>query len=198
LENFHVAETFDILLREDNNFLCNLKAEEFRLIRRRMIECILATDMANHVKHLNSFKNKLESYDIDNGRNVEKLFSMDLAKSFENQQVILNWCVHTCDVSNPAKPTKVYDEWVSRVFMEFFTQGDEERKAGLAISPLCDRNTTDLAKSQIGFINFVVLPTFQILLNVIPEIGPYVNRVKSNFEVYDKMVKEKEGKINRD
>jgi hypothetical protein len=195
LENFHIAETFDTMLKDENNLLCNLKAEEFRLVRRRMIECILATDMANHVKHLNSLKSKLESYNIRYGENVEHLLTNDVAKTFENQQIVLSWCVHTCDVSNPAKPIKVYDDWVSRVFMEFFTQGDEERNAGLTISPLCDRNTVDVVKSQLGFINFVVLPTFEILLNVIPEVNTYVDLVKHNLSVYEARVKEKETKI---
>jgi hypothetical protein len=193
LENYHVAETFEILLKDENNFLCNLTAEEYRLVRRRMIESILATDMANHVKHLNSLKSKLDSLSIKGGENVDKLFGSDVGKSFENQQAVLSWCIHACDVSNPAKPTKVYDEWVNRVFIEFFNQGDEERKAGLAISPLCDRKTVDVNKSQIGFINFVVLPTFEVLLNVIPEINGYVIKVKENFSIYEKRINELDG-----
>jgi hypothetical protein len=177
------------MLKDDNNLLCNLKAEEFRIVRRRMIEFILATDMANHIKHLSSLKGKLESYDIKNGENIDNLLSTDVSKTFENQQIVLSWCVHTCDVSNPAKPTRVYDDWVNRVFMEFFTQGDEERNAGLAISPLCDRNTVDVVKSQLGFINFVVLPTFEMLLNVIPEVKTYVELVRHNLSVYEDRIK---------
>jgi cAMP-specific phosphodiesterase 4 len=157
-----------------------------------MIEGILATDMASHVKHLNSFKSKLESLNIKNGENVDKLLTTDVSKNFENQQLVLSWCIHTADVSNPAKPIDVYDDWVSRVFIEFFNQGDAERKANLTISPLCDRYTIDVEKSQIGFINFVVLPTFEVLLNVIPEIGYYMDKVKENFSVYEKRVNEKE------
>jgi hypothetical protein len=157
-----------------------------------MIESILATDMANHVKHLNSFKSKLESLNIKDGENLDKLLSTDVSKNFENQQVVLSWCIHTCDVSNPAKAIHVYDNWVNRVFVEFFNQGDEERKASLAISPLCDRTTVDVSKSQIGFINFVVLPTFEILLNIIPEVSCYYDRVKENFATYENRIKEKE------
>jgi hypothetical protein len=159
-----------------------------------MIESILATDMANHVKHLNSLKQKLESLEIKDGKNVDKLLVTDVAKKFENQQTVLSWCIHTCDVSNPAKPTSVYDDWVNRVFVEFFNQGDEERKANLSISPLCDRNTVDISKTQLGFINFVVLPTFEILLDVIPEISPYVDNVRSNFAIYENRALEKENK----
>jgi cAMP-specific phosphodiesterase 4 len=195
LENFHVAETFDILIREENNLLCQLTTEEFRLVRRRMIESILATDMAYHMKHLNALKSKLESLDIKGGENVEKLVcSADVNKNFDNQQDVLSWCIHACDVSNPSKPTPVYDNWVKRVFDEFFNQGDMEKKAGLAVSPLCDRNTVDISKSQIGFINFVVMPTYEVLLNVIPEIGPYYEKVKENFAIYEQKIKENANK----
>jgi hypothetical protein len=156
-----------------------------------MIESILATDMANHMKHLNTLKAKLESFSIKNGENIQNLICSD-AKKFENQQAVLSWCIHTCDVSNPSKPTKVYDDWVNRVFVEFFQQGDDERKAGLAISPLCDRNTVDISKAQLGFINFVVLPTYELLLNVIPEINAYIERVRDNLNIYEQRVKEKE------
>ena len=43
---------------------------------------------------------------------------------------------------------------------EFFAQGDRERAAGLAVSPMCDRGTTGRAASQINFIEFVVAPLY--------------------------------------
>lgn len=33
---------------------------------------------------------------------------------------------------------------------EFFNQGDKEKEQGLPCSPLCDRNTTPVAESQVG------------------------------------------------
>ena len=33
---------------------------------------------------------------------------------------------------------------------EFFNQGDQEKELGLDMSPLCDRNTTQIPQSQIG------------------------------------------------
>ena len=49
---------------------------------------------------------------------------------------------------------KIYDEWVDLVFIEFFNQGDVEKKYNLPVTILCDRDTTDTVNSQIGFINF--------------------------------------------
>ena len=46
LENFHIAQTFKLLSIDEYNILKNFKPEEYRILRRRMIEGILATDMA--------------------------------------------------------------------------------------------------------------------------------------------------------
>ena len=43
---------------------------------------------------------------------------------------------------------------------EFFTQGDEERKRGLPISPFYDRGKNSTAQSQMGFINVLVKPLY--------------------------------------
>lgn len=42
------------------------------------------------------------------------------------------------------------------ILEEFFRQGDLEASMGLPYSPLCDRHTTHVAESQIGFIDFIV------------------------------------------
>lgn len=33
---------------------------------------------------------------------------------------------------------------------EFFQQGDRERESGLDISPMCDKHTASVEKSQVG------------------------------------------------
>jgi hypothetical protein len=39
---------------------------------------------------------------------------------------------------------------------------------GLDITMLCDRKTTNIARSQIGFIDFVVMPYFDVLAQFLP------------------------------
>ena len=62
LENYHISESFNLIKKPENNILKNFSQEEFRLIRQRIIECILATDMANHTKHLTQLRYKLEKF----------------------------------------------------------------------------------------------------------------------------------------
>jgi hypothetical protein len=55
-ESYHVAETFKILSKSEANFLDGVRPQVFKHIRKRMIGCILATDMAKHASDLASLK----------------------------------------------------------------------------------------------------------------------------------------------
>jgi len=191
LENYHVSQSFKMLLKDENNILSLLSPEEYRLVRRRMIENILATDMANHAKTLASMKSKVETFDIKNGKNIDRMiFPENLTKTFENQQTVLSIIIHAADISNPAKPSDIQKTWVDLVFIEFFKQGDLEKKSSLPISLLCDRSTTNIDKSQIGFMNFVVIPTFEAMLNLMPEVQPFMDNLKSNLKKYEELAKQ--------
>lgn len=203
LENFHIAQTFKLLSIDEYNILKNFKPEEYRILRRRMIEGILATDMANHQKVLSATKAKIETYKINSGTNFNKIFDVETAKLFDAQQVILNMCLHTADISNPAKPGKISEAWTQKVYAEFFRQGDTEKKLNIQVSLMCDRETTNINKAMIGFINFVVKPTIDILVNLIPQVSEYEDNIICNLKKYEnalaveKEAKEKESEIKK-
>ena len=60
-------------------------------------------------------------------------------------------CALKCaDLGHLALPEELHRDWVSRLEEEFFLQGDQERKAGLPISPLMDRTKANsLFSSQV-------------------------------------------------
>lgn len=64
-------------------------------------------------------------------------------------QVLQNM-VHCADLSNPTKPLELYRQWTDRIMEEFFRQGDREREKGMEISPMCDKHTASVEKSQVG------------------------------------------------
>src|SRR6218665_2224467 len=74
------------------------------------------------------------------------LFSHLLTLSF--CQVLQN-LVHCADLSNPTKPLDIYRQWTDRIIEEFFKQGDLERQKGIDISPMCDRLTASVERSQV-------------------------------------------------
>mmetsp|Transcript_44967 Transcript_44967/g.106854 ORF Transcript_44967/g.106854 Transcript_44967/m.106854 type:complete len:155 (+) Transcript_44967:1-465(+) len=82
--------------------------------------------------------------------------------------------LHACDISAQARPRSLAIGWAERVHMEFFAQGDREALLQLPISPLCDRTTTDVTSSQIGFIEFIVAPIWQAISVLIPDLSDEV------------------------
>ena len=103
LENWHVSQTFKVLLKQGNNFIEGFSPEEYRHFRRRMIDCILCTDMARHAQLRSQTNALISQYGIKNGENIGGILVDDPAKRFDNQQNILSQVVHTADLSNPSK-----------------------------------------------------------------------------------------------
>lgn len=57
--------------------------------------------------------------------------------------------VHCADLSNPTKPLDLYRQWTDRIMDEFFHQGDRERERGMEISPMCDKHTASVERTQV-------------------------------------------------
>ncbi len=149
LENMHAALTFEILRMPENNFLCgwNQKDEQYRQFRKHAVAVILATDMKIHFE-LTSQLQGLKNKELD-------------ANSAQEKDLILSSTVHAADLSNPVLPTKIYWCWAYRVVLEFHKQANEEKRLGLPYAPFMEPhpdNEMELAKLQIGFIQFVVEP----------------------------------------
>ncbi|XP_026816412.1 calcium/calmodulin-dependent 3',5'-cyclic nucleotide phosphodiesterase 1-like isoform X2 [Rhopalosiphum maidis] len=183
LENYHISSTFRILKDEDCNILQNLTKEEFREFRTLVIDMVLATDMSFHFQQLKTMKSLLASPEP----------TIDKSKA-------MSMVLHCADISHPAKEWDLHYRWTSQLLEEFFLQGDMEKKLGLPFSPLCDRNNTLIAESQIGFIEFIVEPSMAVCSDMLELILGPINLVNpprsiSNFVVDDN--DEKEDKSNQ-
>ncbi|KAM3143121.1 hypothetical protein pb186bvf_004707 [Paramecium bursaria] len=139
LENHHASTLFMII--RQNDLLSGISLTDYKYFRERTVTMILSTDNALHGKDFNKLKARLASTDFD-PINKDKGICMDAL-------------LHGADISNPFKPWNNYYAWTIRVLEEFWQQGDREKELGLPISMLCDRKTTNTAKSQIGFIDFM-------------------------------------------
>ncbi|XP_025190950.1 calcium/calmodulin-dependent 3',5'-cyclic nucleotide phosphodiesterase 1-like isoform X2 [Melanaphis sacchari] len=183
LENYHISSTFRILKDDDCNILQNLTKEEFREFRTLVIDMVLATDMSFHFQQLKTMKSLLASPEP----------TIDKSKA-------MSMVLHCADISHPAKEWDLHYRWTCQLLEEFFLQGDMEKKLGLPFSPLCDRNNTLIAESQIGFIEFIVEPSMAVCSDMLELILGPINLVNpprniSNFVVDDN--DEKEDKSNQ-
>jgi len=189
LENFHLYESFKLLNNPKSNILCKLQKEENRIFRKRMIECILATDMTNHFKVLAILKSKVENIKKQTNESIITLIinqGENAILKFDIQQDILNFLIHTADISNPAKEFVICKQWASLCMEEFFRQGDLEKAESLPVSFLCDRGeTVNIPKAQIGFIKGIVSPIINLLVDIIPELTYFQKNIDKNLEEWE-------------
>lgn len=152
LENFHSFLTFSLLNRDETNLLERFTYEETRNIRQRIIELILATDMAQHFETISRFRLRRQAGDFSYEEDVEDMWR------------VAQLCVKTADLSHGLVDWKQHIQWSCRITEEFYQQGDEELSLSVPVSPLCARSShADFAKSQKGFLEFVIQPLLQEL-----------------------------------
>ena len=151
LENMHSAKLFQIMKKSDNNILATLPDEKVSIIRKDIIDMILATDMGKHFELMGIFKAKYlstEHHNFDDGEIRADLFKL---------------IIKAADIGHAAKCIELHEKWCGLVVQEFYDQGDLEKKLGLPVSMYCDRETTEIGKSQSGFIKNIVFPLFSTL-----------------------------------
>lgn len=78
--------------------------------------------------------------------------------------------IKVSDISNEARPMDVAEPWLDRLLQEFFKQSDAEKLEGLPVTPFMDREKITKPSSQCSFIGFVLLPLFEALGDLFPEL----------------------------
>jgi hypothetical protein len=187
LENMHISESFRVLLKPENNFFENFSVPEFKEIRKRMIECVLATDMSHHSKVISMIKGRSEMLEIQKGKNIERLINLESKTLFDDQQEMLNLLIHLGDLSHNTKAFEISKTWTYLLYEEFYQQGDVERSLNIPISMFCDRNNSNIPKAQIGFIKGIILPTFDVLVNFFPNLSYLINNIEDNLANWGKL-----------
>ncbi|KAI1898167.1 hypothetical protein AGOR_G00069560 [Albula goreensis] len=152
LENHHVSAAYKLMQEDEMNILVNLSKDDWRELRALVIEMVMSTDMSCHFQQIKTMRSSLQQPE-----------GIDKAKA-------LSLMLHAADISHPAKSWPLHYQWTRALMEEFFRQGDKEAELGLPFSPLCDRKTTMIAQSQIGFIDFIVEPTFSVLVDTTEKI----------------------------
>ncbi|XP_049332529.1 dual specificity calcium/calmodulin-dependent 3',5'-cyclic nucleotide phosphodiesterase 1A isoform X4 [Astyanax mexicanus] len=163
LESHHVSAAYRLLQDDDEmNILYNLSKDDWREFRALVVEMVLATDMSCHFQQVKAMKNFLQQ--------PEGISSLLHQPEGIDKSKALSLLLHTADISHPAKNWELHHRWTASLLEEFFLQGDKEAELGLPFSPLCDRKSTMVAQSQIGFIDFIVVPTFTVLTDMTEKI----------------------------
>ena len=153
LENMHISETFKLInSNPDCNIFFDVDKTTYEKMRKKMIACVLSTDMFYHSNHTQFMKDLIAKKDI---------------KQEDNQQY-MNLLIHAADISNPTKPFNIYLKWAKLVVEEFCQQGDKEKALGLVCT--CDRKKVKLNTNQIGFIDYVVEDFVSSFVKIFPSL----------------------------
>mmetsp|Transcript_4008 Transcript_4008/g.9349 ORF Transcript_4008/g.9349 Transcript_4008/m.9349 type:complete len:876 (-) Transcript_4008:147-2774(-) len=163
LENFHAASLARLLEEvppkpgeapsqdSSGKLLATLSTEQLNKVRLLMIQLILSTDAQKHLEDLSAFRMRLGASSFD-----------PLGDPSDQLQTI-SILFRSADIGHSAKDWELHEEWSRRIVQEFHDQGDEEKRLGLKVSPLCDREGFVLPSSQVGFLQFVCIPTWKEL-----------------------------------
>ena len=198
LENYHLAKLFKTLRKEETNIFEKLTTQDFKKIRKKMVSEILATDMAIHGKVINNIRSKIPEYLLEDNNNSETQKKFELISDINNEetteeekQALLDYFIHAADLGHNTKKFNISLKWVELLSKEFWLQGDKEKKMNLSVSFLCDRDNTDVPKSQVGFIGGFVLPTYHFLISMFPSLSYTTDNAKNNMKEWQKLIEQK-------
>ncbi|CAH8613329.1 unnamed protein product [Schistosoma curassoni] len=190
LENHHLAIAFSLLGQPGHDVFENFPRKQRLSSRRMIIDMVLATDMSKHMSLLADLKTMVET------KKVAGSGILTLENYIDRMQILQNM-VHCADLSNPAKPLDLYRQWTNRVMEELFQQGDKERELGIEISPICDRNTATIEKSQISFIDYIVHPLWETWSDLVyPDAQTILETLEDNREWYYNQINEENNNNN--
>lgn len=201
LENLHCATLFRILSDSDANVYRNIDKTSYKEVRKGTVESILHTDIIKHNEmikelkilyqmHSASFEESIvqsRKKGMDPWRVTTTPHSWTAAPSEEvshvladEPQLMLNSLLHCNDVGNPMKPWELCQRWSYLCLDEFFAQGDLEKKAGIPVQMLNDRDKVNRPNSQIGFIEFMMVPMVEAMVMIFPGLHGLAERTGTN------------------
>ena len=149
LESMHAARTYKILCMPGSDILAAVSGEEWLRYRKMVVGMIMETDMSRHFEILGKFRTR-----------VNTLSNIDF-EAFEDKLQVLAMGIKCADIGHSAKETELHRKWTGMVCEEFFAQGDLEKERGQTVSMYCDRENTDIHKSQAGFLKNICLPLYE-------------------------------------
>ncbi|XP_051554171.1 cAMP-specific 3',5'-cyclic phosphodiesterase 4B-like isoform X3 [Myxocyprinus asiaticus] len=182
LENHHLAVGFKLLQGENCDIFQNLTKKQRQSLRKMVIDMVLATDMSKHMSLLADLKTMVETKKVTSS-------GVLLLDNYTDRIQVLRNMVHCADLSNPTKSLDLYRQWTDCIMEEFFHQGDREREQGMEISPMCDKHTASVEKSQVGFIDYIVHPLWETWADLVhPDAQDILDTLEDNRNWYHSMI----------
>jgi len=189
LENMHCAKLYCIVAIAECNVFKNLTRDQYKEARKYCIETILHTDMMGHngmVKDLQLLyqmnSDMFSAEKTNNGIAVLEVLNQPASKA-----LAMNNFLHSADVSNPCRTWECCQPWAMMVLEEFFAQGDQEKMLGVPVQFLNDRDKLNRPNSQIGFLEFMIVPFFAAQIKLWPSMKDLGTNLAGNTQKWSEM-----------
>ena len=154
LENMHVSLFYQILKKNNGEFniFDNFNRERYSYIREMIIQGVIDTDMSKHFVIMNILQGKVTHEASDKA----------------SRKFLVGLIIHACDLCNLLYEYDNYYKWCLRVTQEFSDQYLAEEKLdaekfGIPTAMFKYIDHTSFYKTQLGFMNFVVTPMWDLL-----------------------------------
>jgi len=174
LEFHHFNYSLVLLNAENNNILQNVPQETFEAIVQHMKFVVLATDLANHFKTRGEFKKEFIEDKVPYNR-----------ENTNHRELLCEAIMTCCDISSAAMLFEVSASITKTVYEEFFQQGDEEKVLGSVPNASMDRQSANIPKHQLNFIDFIAKMAFSNLCSFFPQLQFLVDTVLENRKVWE-------------
>ncbi|XP_057871704.2 uncharacterized protein LOC131078078 [Cryptomeria japonica] len=181
LENHHASTTVKTLLAHESvNILSNLSDSVQRQVRKLMVNVIISTDMSLHADVLKSVKERMnESRHFQfsppytpekDGSRFDSSSTLD-SSSTSDALLLMRMLIKCADISNIMKSFSLSKRWAELLLIEWFRQGDLEKKLGLLVSKNMDReDPSTLQNITVGFINYVGKELYETTSLLLPKM----------------------------
>lgn len=180
METFHCSLAIKTIAKPNCNILARLDKSQLHDFWVLVIDCILATDMSQHNKIIDELNDRL---------NEKKL---ELSNPM-NRAALMKIVIKVADLSNISRPFELASPWANILCEECFSQGDEEKKLGIGLtSPMNDRDSLELAKSQVFFCNTYGRPLVTAAVTAVPAFQPIEDQFNENLQRWKDFVEQKE------
>ncbi|CAG9462730.1 unnamed protein product [Pedinophyceae sp. YPF-701] len=180
-ENMHAATLFKLLEEHpDANVLGNLDPAKYARARQSIIGLILATDMVEHFNLIAKLEVVVEEHGpvLPFGQGPAQ--SQSLGR--QHKQLVMQGILHTADLGHTFKAESITTQWTTKLFEEFFSQGDKERELGMPVLPIMDRSVQYVPSGQMDFIQIVLLPWVSAMARVAPGLTYLLDRLERSFQ----------------
>lgn len=158
LENHHCSTGFRLM--RQCGLLESLSAEDYRTVRRGIIECILATDISRQRQILAEFYGVLPGNGSIGAQPLNNLPTDETDR--------LKWMrllIKAADLCVEIRPAPVAHRWVNALFKEFNAQYalEERQKLPTQSWMAAGEGSDERRLTQDQFIRFVMLPVYEAL-----------------------------------